>query len=391
MINAKLIIRYLIALFVFTLGLNSLLAKSGPITVCYVETNHNSIESVGKYTLANTGENVFDIAIIFAGNINYDTSRREAVLSLNEGVQANLPSVRNLQNKGIKVLLSLLGNHQGAGVCNFPDYNAAYAFAQKCKSVVDQNGLDGIDIDDEYAKYGTNGTGQANAYSFVYFVTALRELMPNKIISFYYYGSATSRQTYNGVSVGSKINYSWNPYYGTYNVPNVPGLSKSQLGPAAVWINNTSASTAASNARRTVSEGYGVYLTYALPDTDQSAYVSSFTRELYGSDAVYGDNNNPRQTAATMTSPAPGSTLTGTSVTFSWTNSAQTYWIDRGSSAGTWDLYRSGELSGTSHTINNLPSDGRTVYIRLSTVVNGQWQSNNYTYTDSDSNSDSDS
>ncbi|MFE2973087.1 chitinase, partial [Streptomyces sp. NPDC059340] len=46
-------------------------------------------------------------------------------------------------------------------------------------------------------------------------------------------------------------------------------------------------STAANLARRTVSEGYGVYLTYNLDGADRSADISAFTRELYGSDAHY--------------------------------------------------------------------------------------------------------
>ncbi|MCL4165436.1 UNVERIFIED_CONTAM: hypothetical protein GTU68_002704, partial [Idotea baltica] len=204
-------------------------AQNSPISVAYVETNQNNIESVGKYQLASTGENVFDIAIIFAANINYNTSTQKAYLHINEGATANLSQVSGLQSKGIKVLLSVLGNHQGAGFCNFPDYASAEAFAQELKNVVDQYGLDGIDFDDEYAGYGNNGTAQPNNYSFVYLITALRDLMPDKLITFYYIGPAASRQSYNGVSIGSKINYSWNAYYGTYSPPNVPGLTNSQL------------------------------------------------------------------------------------------------------------------------------------------------------------------
>ncbi len=196
-------------------------------------------------------------------------------------------TIQPVQARGTKVLLSILGNHQGAGICNFPSQAAAQAFAQLLANAVNTYGLDGIDFDDEYSDYGVNGTGQPNASSFVYLVTALRALMPNKIISFYYYGPAASRLSYNGVTVGSKVNYSWNAIYGSFSVPDVPGLTAANLGPAAVNITSTSSSTAASLATQTVNGNYGIYLTYNLPNNDVSTYLSSFSNVLYGQPAVY--------------------------------------------------------------------------------------------------------
>ncbi|MFF1377419.1 endo-beta-N-acetylglucosaminidase H [Streptomyces sp. NPDC058308] len=264
--------------------------KQGPTSVAYVEVNNNSMRNVGKYTLANGGGNVFDVAVIFAANINYDTGKKAAYLHFNENVQRVLDNaateIRPLQQKGIKVVLSVLGNHQGAGFANFPSKQAASAFAKQMSDTVAKYNLDGIDFDDEYAEYGNNGTGQPNASSFVNLVTALRANMPNKIISLYNIGPAASRLSYGGVDVSSKFDYAWNPYYGSWQVPGI-ALPKSKLSPAAVEIGGTSQSTVAGLARRTVSEGYGVYLTYNLDGTDRSADVSAFTRELYGSNAVY--------------------------------------------------------------------------------------------------------
>lgn len=258
---------------------------NGPKGVCYVEVNNADIRNVGKYKLS-TGQQLFDIAIIFAANINYNTSTQKAELFFNNNVSNILNNkttyIKPLQDKGIKVLLSILGNHQGAGFCNFPSQAAAQAFAQQLANAVNTYGLDGIDFDDEYAEYGNNGTGQPNASSFVYLVTALRELLPNKIISFYYYGPAASRLSYNGVTVGSKINYSWNAIYGSYSVPNVPGLAKANLGPAAIDIQATSSSTAASLATQTVNNGYGIYLYYNLPNSDVHTYLSGISSNLYG-------------------------------------------------------------------------------------------------------------
>lgn len=286
-------------------GQRNLATKTGPLSVCYIEVNNNSILDVGKYTLSTTGANVFDIGIIFAANINYDTTADTAVLYFNPQVSNVLNNaatqIKPLQNQGIKVTLSILGNHQGAGICNFPTQAAAQRFAVLLANAVNQYGLDGIDFDDEYADYGANGTGQPNAYSFVYLVTALRQLLPTKIISFYDYGPAASNLSYGGVTVGSKVNYSWNAIYGTWSVPNVPGLAKSQLGPAAIDITSTSQTTAASLAQKTVTNGYGIYLTYNLTDADTHAYISTFTNKLYGSAVVYNGGSS-----------GGGGTITGT-------------------------------------------------------------------------------
>jgi hypothetical protein len=262
--------------------------KTGPVTVAYIEVNDHSMLSAGKYTLANGGAQVIDVAVIFAANINYDGSN--AYLFFNDQVTNVLNNVatqvRPLQQKGIKVLLSVLGNHQGAGFANFPNQAAADAFAQQLADAVNQYGLDGIDFDDEYAEYGNNGTGQPNDFSFVYLVQALRAKLPNNLITLYDIGPAADRRSYNGQSIAETFNYAWNPYYGTWGVPSGPS-EKSRLSPAAISYTATSSSTAASLAQRTVNEGYGVFLTYNLTESDTSSYMTSFTQKLYGSATVY--------------------------------------------------------------------------------------------------------
>jgi len=264
---------------------------SGTKTVCYVEVNSNDMREVGKYTLS-TGEPLFDIGVIFAANINYNTTTHKAELFFNTQVTNVLTNkatyIQPLQAKGIKVTLSILGNHQGAGFCNFTSKAAATDFATQLSNAVTTYGLDGIDFDDEYADYGTNSTPQPNDSSFVYLVTALRQLMPTKLITFYYIGPAASHQSYGGVTVGSKVDYSWNPYYSTYSAPNVPGLTNSKLSAAAVDIQSTSASTAASYASQTVTDGYGVYLFYNLTSTDVHSYLTGVSNNLYGKATVYG-------------------------------------------------------------------------------------------------------
>src|SRR5438132_12686054 len=85
---------------------------------------------------------------------------------------------------------------------------------------------------------------------------------------------------------------------------------------------------------------------------------------------------------AQILSPAPGSTFTSSTVTFSWSaGSASAYWLLVGSSQYGYDIYNSGQVHVLSLTVNNMPTDGRTVYVTLVSLVNNSWTINSYTYT----------
>lgn len=260
--------------------------------VVYVEVNSNEMANVADYTLEGTQRPAFDIAVIFAANINYDIASQSAYLHLNPQVTATLADaanqIRPLQARGTKVLLSILGNHEGAGIANFPSRAAAAAFADQLAAVVHQYGLDGIDFDDEWSEYGKNGTPAPNASSFVYLVDELRKrLGPDKLITFYKIGEAAYATEYDGISAGAMLDYAWNPWYGTWQPPTTPGMANSQLAPGAIDLTRTAQSSAASFAQRTVAEGYGAVVTYNLTAGDHSAYISSITAPITGLRTTY--------------------------------------------------------------------------------------------------------
>ncbi|GAB78903.1 Glycosyl hydrolases family 18 [Austwickia chelonae] len=258
-------------------------------SVVYVEVNSNELANAGKYQLANGGK-AFDVAIIFAANINSGTDGN-AVLHLNERVKWTLENaetqIRPLQAKGTKVTLSLLGNHQKAGFANFPNQQAAAQFATQVAQVVKQYGLDGVDIDDEWVSYGRNGVPAANDKSAVWLVESLREQLPqDSIVSLYYIGAAAAQLRNAPNHVADKISYVCNPHYGTYSAPPFP-RDMSRVGAAAIDFSRQSASTISEFAQRTANDGYGYFVTYNLTAGDHSAAVSAFTQKLYGQRAVY--------------------------------------------------------------------------------------------------------
>ena len=85
---------------------------------------------------------------------------------------------------------------------------------------------------------------------------------------------------------------------------------------------------------------------------------------------------------AVMTSPTPGSTLTGSSATFSWTagSGVASYWLMVGNNgAGSANILSQGGAQ-TSRTVNGLPASG-TLNVRLMSYIGNAWQFNDYTYT----------
>jgi hypothetical protein len=100
---------------------------------------------------------------------------------------------------------------------------------------------------------------------------------------------------------------------------------------------------------------------------------------------VHTDSTYTAASAAVMTSPSPGSVFTGASVPFTWTaatGSPTGYYLQIGSTGvGAEDIYNSAEKTVTSYTFTHMPTNGETIYVRLTTNFNGNWVHTDYTYT----------
>jgi hypothetical protein len=121
-----------------------------------------------------------------------------------------------------------------------------------------------------------------------------------------------------------------------------------------------------------------------LPTNGETLYVRLFSKlsgawqfKDYTYTAVSG---NP----ATLTTPAPGSTLTSSTVTFGWSGgvnvSEYELWVGT-TGVGSSNINYPGLTTSTSESVSGLPTTGGTVYVRLLSKVNGVWQSADYTYT----------
>ncbi len=85
-----------------------------------------------------------------------------------------------------------------------------------------------------------------------------------------------------------------------------------------------------------------------------------------------------------LTAPAPGSTLSGSTVTFNWTpgtGAITAYWLDVGTTAGTGNISGGNVGTATSHTVSGIPVTGQTIYVQLWSMIGGVWYPNRYTFT----------
>jgi len=91
---------------------------------------------------------------------------------------------------------------------------------------------------------------------------------------------------------------------------------------------------------------------------------------------------------ASLTAPAAGSRLPGASVTFSWTTGGGVtqYELWLGSTGvGSSNIFNSGAIGGTSVNFTAVPTNGVLLYARLWSMINGKWQSADYTFTEAGS------
>lgn len=275
------------------------------INTFYYEVNDTNILNAETLTIGDTGVPFVDIAIIFAANINWDSENNLPILHLNPNVDNVLVNrekyLKPLQDKGIKIVLDILPNHQGIGFCNLTEQYAEF-FAEQLVQCVDKFGLDGIDFDEEYAKYGMGGPKTySEDKSLTRLATRLRERMPDKIISMFDYsvpydvsvnsGELRDKNVFNfayanygGKSTASFVRHHWGhseasyelnrgvPIYGTYY----------------------------NDANSALTSGRGVLMFFAPHRQDNNDYFyyperfSGVTQALYGEDCVWNNEYYPK-------------------------------------------------------------------------------------------------
>lgn len=268
-----------------------------PKVVVYVETNDVNPLNAGDYCLGtctcSNGTNcstVVDIVELFAANIHKDGN--EPTLYLNDKLTpvleygGYLDYVVPLQQKGIKVLLTVLGDWQGIGVANMNDTQATH-FATILAKVVERYGLDGIGFDDEYANY----SGSLVSGSFGNIITKLHALMPSdKLITVFQWGNYGQIDS----TAGALIDYAYHGYFGTSSYyfltsSSISGVTTNRWSPLSLNLGNTyNSNTVKTRATSAANGGYGAVMCFNLrprSDVDPLPVFNAIAQGAYGTTA----------------------------------------------------------------------------------------------------------
>lgn len=242
-----------------------------------------------SFTLGNEGVNkgkcLYDALIIFSANVNFNKETGRVYILCNENVQALLDYrdkyLKPLQDRGIKIILGLLGNHDGSGLCNLSDATAR-DFAQECKALADAYGLDGFFFDDEYSEYSKYnlhlyypGFVPVSNTATSRLVYEIKKANPDRLTVAYAYSGTSSLQEVDGVRAGEYCDYALHDYGGSSDLSNqYPGMPKSNQGMRSQEFNRGRFATEY-GLNDMVQKGYGSHMIFAM-----DPYRSNASRQL---------------------------------------------------------------------------------------------------------------
>lgn len=252
------------------------------------------------FTLKSTGQPLIDIVILFSANINYNAETGRVYLNNNKHIQQMLNHrekyLKPLQDKGIKVVLGILGNHDHSGLINLADQTAR-DFAKELKATCDAYQLDGVFFDDEYSEYITPApegfvTPSRNAASRLCYET--KKAMPDKLMCVYAYGGTSGMNTVDGHQAGDFIDYAIHDYgKGTNLSSSYPGLSKSGM---ALYSQEFRRNIVASESQLKYirDNNYGAHMIFGMNPTldsfsSQKSRMEQIAKVLFDDELVYDE------------------------------------------------------------------------------------------------------
>lgn len=270
--------------------------KSSSIqTVLYFEVNDTNPLNALEFKTA-SGKYFFDHIVLFAANINWDGEKKRVYVANNPNVQFlldhNEEYLQPLRKAGMKVIISILGNHDEAGVAQLSDMGAR-EFAKELAAYCRGYNLDGVAFDDEYSNYpdlSNPWLASKSNYAGSRLMYECKAAMPEKIVSLYNLGNMYSNrlQVIDGVEPGQYCDYAVADY-GGYARPGT-GMTLAQCGGMSIELRRGSGDSSESWAKWAIEQGYGYYMYFALDPSLYSKQVyrcQTSCKGLYGEALVY--------------------------------------------------------------------------------------------------------
>ena len=272
------------------------------MTTVYVNTT-NPLNAKSYYltdTISSSSEPFLDLCVLDAGKIHKSSDNMPTLYldsDMNHVLSNAATYIRPLQEKGIKVLLRILGDGQDMGVANMND-NQADAFTDILVWVVGSYGLNGITFDDQYSEYSST---VYNSYSNI--ILKLREKFDtyfpdeNRLITVRQWGN------YNQISAlaGAALDYADHGTYGPnvfLSSSSISGVTNDRWSPQALKISYNYSilyhNMVKTRSMQASQGGYGVISTDDMRSADDINPLNVFVKIAEGAfqkTATYDGNN----------------------------------------------------------------------------------------------------
>ena len=260
-----------------------------------------------SFTLASNGKPLVDALIIFSANINYNEETGRVYIFNNENVKAILDNrekyLKPLQERGIKIILGLLGNHDRSGVANMSK-ETAQEFAKEVKAMCDAYQLDGIFVDDEYSSYEYNNItpgfvypGKEPAARLCYEV---KKIQPERWVVAYAYSTTYGLPAIDDMNSGEFVDYALHDYGGSSDLSSYfPGMPKSNMGLYSQEFSQ-GRTASESNLKRMRDNGYLSHMIFAMDpnrsnfDSSQLPAMQRMARAFYNDELVFDGIKYPK-------------------------------------------------------------------------------------------------
>lgn len=253
------------------------------------------------FKLKNNNKLLVDIVVLFAANIKYDKEKQRVYLYNNPNVQHLLSNrekyLKPLQDRGIKILLGIVGDHDRAAVGNLADATAK-VFAREVKAMCDAYQLDGVFMDDEHSEVmhpAPNGFVDSSSKAAARLCYEIKQAMPNRIMAVYVYSTTYSLPAVDGHKAGEYVDYGIHDYgRGTGLSGNYPGMPKANM---ALWSQELNlgkgTEVTEEQLRQTRNEGYLSHMFFALNpmnlyfNYDQLPTLEKIAKGYFDDELVY--------------------------------------------------------------------------------------------------------
>ena len=244
----------------------SALRKEGQKSVfCYFEVNDTNPLNVLCWE-TEEGQLLVDYLCLFAYNINYDKEKGEVYCFANPQCQYILDHydevIRPLRERGVKVLIGLLGNHDEAGLAQLSEIGAR-DFAQKLAALCYGYGFDGVNFDDEYSNspdlssplFASHGTEAGSRLMF-----ESKKAMPDLLVTTFQYASMGGSDTVDGIPAGEWLDIAVANYGGAGRP--LQGMTHANCSASSIEFAR-GGSISVDSAQRWAASDYGYVMIFA--------------------------------------------------------------------------------------------------------------------------------